>query len=79
MSKEDIIRIISDCCNDIYFNYNGKPSGITSEVHNSIPKFQAWHGEQVKYYDDIKSVITDPFYSGCSILELLDKVNISIA
>ena len=30
MSKKEIEQIISECCNDLVFIYNGKKSGITS-------------------------------------------------
>lgn len=73
MNENEIRKIISDCCNDIWFVYNGKKSGITSEVKNYIPKFQAWHGDSIKYYDNDNDVMNDKFYSGKSLVELLDS------
>ena len=73
MNKNELRKIISDCCNDVWFVYNGKKSGITSEVKNYVPKFQAWHGDSIKYYDNVNDVMNDDFYSGKSLAELIDS------
>lgn len=77
--KERIQKIISDCCNDVFFIYNGKKSGITSTVKNSIPTFQVWYGEKTKEYKDIDSVMSDNFFDGKSLNELLETVKFSFA
>lgn len=79
MKIDELIKIISECCNDVIFEYNGKKSGITSEVHNFIPTFQAWHGDSIKEYRKVNDVITDPFYSGKSIVDLVETVNFTFA
>ena len=73
MNKNELRKIINDCCNDVWFVYNGKKSGITSEVKNYVPKFQAWHGDSIKYYDNVNDVMNDDFYSGKSLIELIDS------
>lgn len=77
MSKKEIKQIISECCNDVVFTYNGIKSGVTSEVKDSIPIFQAWHGLEIKEYSNIDDVMNDKFYSGKSIADLIDKVTFS--
>lgn len=77
MKLDDIRKIVSDCVNDVIFEYNGKKSGITSEVHDSIPVFQVWHGSEVKEYDSIDDVMNDKFYSGKSISDLIGIVTFS--
>lgn len=79
MSKKEIEQIISECCNDLVFIYNGKKSGITSEVKSSVPTFQAWHGSKVKEYSNIDNVMNDKFYSGKSITDLAGKITFSFA
>ena len=79
MTKQELKNIISDCCNDVVFTYNGKKSGITSEVHNSIPTFQVWHGNETKEYDNVDDVVSDKFYSGKSINDLMNDVDFSFA
>lgn len=75
MMKEYLFQIISECVNDVVFVYNGKKSGVTSEVEDSVPTFQVWHGNEVKEYSTVDDVMNDPFYSGKSINDLLNKVD----
>lgn len=79
MSAKELKAIIADCCNDVVFTYNGKKSGITSEVNNHVPTFQVWHGDNTKEYDNVDDVMNDKFYSGKSINELLTEVDFSFA
>lgn len=73
MTKAELKKIIADCCNDVTFTYLGKPSGITAEVHNYIPTFQVWHGNEIKEYKTADEVMNDPFYSGKTLNELADE------
>lgn len=74
MKLDYLRKIVSDCLNDVIFEYNGKKSGITSEVHDSKPIFQVWHGLEVKEYDNIDDVMNDKFFSGKSITDLIKTV-----
>lgn len=78
MNKNELKQVIADCCNDITFFYNGKKSGVTSEVENYVPTFQAWHGNSVKSYADVEEVMKDQFYGGKSLSDLADVVKISV-
>lgn len=70
----DILRdTIKNCVNDVIFTHNGKQSGITSTVRDFKPTFQAWHGDKTKEYIDVNDVLKDKFYSGNSLLDLLDN------
>lgn len=79
MTIQKLKNIIADCCNDVLFTYNGKKSGVTSEVHDSIPTFQVWHGSETKEYDNVDDVVNDKFYSGKSIKDLLPDIEFSFA
>ena len=74
MTLEKITTVISDCCNDLYFTYNGKKSGVTSEVYNSVPLFQSWHGDKTKEYVSVEALMNDKFFSGRSIADLVGEV-----
>lgn len=78
MNAEELKGIISECCNDVAFSYNGKASGMTVEVHGHVPKFQVWHGDETKEYDNVDDVMSDTFYSGKSLNELAELVEINI-
>lgn len=79
MSANELKKIISDCCNDVTFSYNGMDSGVTSEMKDYIPTFQVWHGESTKEYNDVEKVMSDKFYSGKSLNELADVVKFWIS
>ena len=74
MSKDELIKLISDCCNDVVFEYNGKKSGVTSEVINGDPTFQVWHGSEIKEYDKVETLMEDKFFSDKSLSDLIDIV-----
>lgn len=75
MKIDDLKAKILSCCNDIVFEYNGIKSGITSEVHNSVPTFQVWHGDKTKEYQNVDDVISDNFYSGKSITDIIENTD----
>lgn len=79
MSKSELKTIISECVNDVIFTYNKKRSGITSEVNNSVPTFQVWHGSETKEYADIDELLNDKFFSGKSVNDLVGSVEFTIA
>lgn len=76
MRKDDLKNLVSSCLNDIVFDYNGMSCGITSEVHNYIPVFQAWYGDNIREYNTVEDIINDKFYNGHSLIDLLCEKNI---
>jgi len=79
MTIDTIVNVISECCNDVIFTYKGVSAGVTSEVINYIPIYQAWYGEAIKYYSDVNDVVNDKMYSGKSIIELINEVDFRFA
>ena len=77
MNKTDLINGMIEQGWDVVFVYNGKKSGLCSEVYNSVFSFQAWYGKEIKEYGslNIETVIDDPFFGGKSIGELFDIVD----
>ena len=67
-------QILLDCCNDVVFVYNGKKSGITAEVKDYIPTYYVWHGSLEKDYSNVDDLMSDKFFSGKSIDDLIDIV-----
>lgn len=78
MTKQILKQIISDCCNDVVFSYYGKSAGITSRVNDFVPTFQVWYGGETKEYKDIEKVMTDSFFQGKSLEELIDEVDFEV-
>lgn len=79
MNKVELKKTIAACLDDVLFTYDGKRSGITSEVHDSVPTFQMWHGDKTKEYDDLDSLMSDRFFGGKSINDLLGVVEFTFA
>lgn len=74
MNADELRQEISYEYNDVSFYYNGKPSGISPEVHNSIPTFYVWYGDEEKEYSDVNKLMSDKFFDGKSLEEIADKV-----
>jgi hypothetical protein len=74
MTQAEMKQIIQDCCNDVLFTYNQKSSGFTSDVKNYVTTFHAWHGTETKDYSSVNDLMSDPFFGGKSINELIGEV-----
>lgn len=74
MSADELRNELAYEWNDVEFIYNGKRSGITSEVHNSIPTFYVWYGDEEKEYSDVDEVMSDKFFDGKSLAEIAEIV-----
>ena len=59
--------------NHIYFNYKGKQSGVEPNVENSVFTYEMWYGEKWKEYDSFEKMITDKFFDGKSIVDLIKE------
>lgn len=77
--KSDLQSIISECCSEVLFTYNGKRAGVTSIVNNYIPLFQAWYGQDTKEYSTVDALMSDPFFDGKTLAELAEVVEFSYA
>ena len=78
MKLEKLRQIISSCYSDVIFTYNGLKSGITSEVTDSVPTFQVWHGNTTKEYSNVDVLMFDKFFSGKSLIDLIRVVEFEL-
>ena len=78
MKSDDLMQILDDCCNDISFSYNGESSGVMPEVHNYKKIYHAWHGDKTRDYISVNEVMSDKFFSGKSLNELADMIDIDV-
>lgn len=79
MTKAELKQIILGCLDDVLFTYNKKSSGITSDVKDYVPTFHVWHGSATKDYTNVDDLMSDPFFSGKSINDLIDEVEFAFA
>lgn len=79
MSIDTLKRTVTSCTNDIFFEFNGKKCGITSQVKDYIPIFQCWCGESVKEYKEIEDLINDNFFDGNKLIDIISEIDIYVA
>lgn len=60
--------------NDVAFDIGGTPCGVASEVHDSIPIYQSWCGQNVKEYDNLDALVKDGFFLGKTLEEISKTV-----
>ena len=68
-------KIIDEMCG-YTFTYKGEPCGMEPIVESGVFTFGAWSGDKNKDYTDIDELMTDKFYSGKSLTELIDTVEL---
>ena len=73
MLREEVVKLIQDSYPTLIFDFNNKKCGVDIEVDNTIPKFQLWFGEKVKFYDDLNIMLDDNFFDGKSLSNLVEK------
>ncbi|MBP3656101.1 MAG: hypothetical protein J6K32_05315 [Clostridia bacterium] len=78
MQITELRQLILDCCNDVVFTFNGKRSGISSEVQDYQPTFFVWHGADSKQYSNVDVMLQDTFFSGKSIADLIELIEFEI-
>lgn len=75
LSKEELLDILKECCNDVSFEYNGKPCGITPLVEDSIPTYHVWCGDEQFAFASAETTMKTRFFDGeclndiCELLE----------
>ena len=78
MSVDEIKNAMINDGNDIYFVHNGRESGVSTTVMNSVFIFHAWFGAVTKDFKGFDEMIHDRFFGGKSIVDLVNTVDIYI-
>lgn len=76
MKKEEILQILKECCNDMQFEYHGKPCGTTPEVIAAKPIYHTWCGEENKDFFSAEQVMKADFFDGKSLNDICEEVDI---
>ncbi len=75
MTIKSLKKEILENKDGFHFMYRGRLSGISiiqcSGNKDGVFIFQAWNGYKMKTYDNINDAISDRFYSGKSIIDLI--------
>lgn len=59
------------------FIYNGKKCGVEPETVNSVTVYTMWYGEKWKDYNNMDELMSDKFFDGLSLIEILPLVDVS--
>lgn len=71
-------QLVVDEANDFYFSYKNMRAGIENTFTNGRIIYNVWWGDKEKQYSSFYDVVTDKFYDGKSIMELLMNRDIVI-
>lgn len=71
-------QLVADEANDFYFSYKNVRAGIENTITNGRIIYNVWWGDKEKQYSSFDDVVTDKFYDGKSIMELLMNRDIVI-
>jgi hypothetical protein len=76
MTADDFRKAVTWDANDIYFTYKGKNCGFESEFDESFEKYLIWYGDKDKEYGNFEDALTDKFFDGKSIAEIINTVEV---
>lgn len=79
MTVEKLKEIILSCVNDVYFVFNNKKCGISSQVNNYVPIYESWYGNEMKEYSNVDDLLNDLFFDGKRITDIIQDLEISIS
>lgn len=80
MTIEELRQAVVQEGNDFYFDYKEIHAGVEFTAEDGIFYFSAWYGDKVKDYGPVEfdDVVSDKFYDGKSVAELLIEGAIDI-
>jgi len=76
MTIKELRQYVVDETNDFYFDYNGENCGVEQTVKDSYPTYIMWYGDKDKEFHDFNTVVSDKFFDGKSIADLIDTLEI---
>lgn len=76
MRIDEIKKAMINDGNDIYFIRNGRESGISSEVMNSVFTFHAWYGVDSKDFKNFDEMLRDKFFGGQALVDFINEADV---
>lgn len=76
MTVEELKAKILDDGSGFTFIYNGKMSGMEPDSKNKQTYYPAWYGDKNKDFNDLDDLMTDHFFGGKSLSELIDTIEL---
>ena len=76
MNVKDFLHNLTEEYCTAEFMYNGKKCGVEPETQNSNTIYCVWYGESWGEYEDVDKLMSDKFFDGASLAEILPLVNV---
>lgn len=77
MTMKDFLHELTIEYGTAEFQYNRKNCGIEPETKNSKIIYCMWYGDIWKDYDNINELLTDNFFDGKSISDILPQIEVT--
>ncbi|MCI9427371.1 MAG: hypothetical protein HFI81_06380 [Eubacterium sp.] len=76
MKLEEFLYNIVKMYGTAEFSYKGKTCGVEPETNNSITTYCMWYGKVWKDYKGIDDLMTDRFFDGRSLTDILPEIDV---
>lgn len=76
MTVKDFLYNLTDEFGTAEFTYKEKKCGVEPETQNSNTTYCMWYGESWKDYQNINELMSDKFFDGLSLTDILPLVDV---
>lgn len=78
LSKEELLDILKKCCDDVSFEYHGKPCGITPLVADGIPTYYVWCGEDQMAFKSAEETMETPWFDEKCLNDICEQLDFDL-
>lgn len=76
MNIEQLKAKILDDGSGFTFTYNGKPCGMEPDSMNRKTYYSAWYGDKNKDFNNLNDLMSDKFFGGKSMAQLINDIEL---
>lgn len=76
MNMNEFLRHLVDEYGTAEFAYKGKNCGVEPETKNGVTTYCMWYDKIWKDYKDIREVLSDKFFDGQSLRDILPEIDV---
>lgn len=77
MTRKDFLYNLTEEYGTAEFVYKGKQCGVEPETENSTTTYCMWCGDAYKDYRNVDELMSDNFFDGLSLEDILPLVDVS--
>lgn len=79
LSKDELLDILKGCCDDVSFEYHGKPCGVTPLAEDGIPTYYAWCGEEQFDFASAETTMKTAFFDGKCLNDICEQLEFDVS